>query len=96
MSESIEDFRSALGRAAPLPVRTVGFSAWVLYPPGCAQEGSFFQGFPTWRFRVLKTALRLRPRRALSSAPGQNPIYVQNYLEKKSLNLTNHIPVLCG
>src|SRR6266576_3468842 len=96
MSESIEDFRSALGRPAPLPVRTVGFSAWVLYPPGCAQEGSLFQGFPTWRFRVLKTALRLRPRRALSSAPGQNPTFSQNSLEKKSLNLTNHIPEIRG
>src|SRR5205809_7290368 len=98
MSESIEDFRSALGRPAPLPVRTVGFSAWVLYPPGGAQEGSPFQGFPTWRFRVLKTALRLRPRRALSSASGQNDPFSTKALGKKSLktrnlNLTNHIPV---
>src|SRR4051812_590467 len=73
MSESIQVFRSAMARSAPLPVRTVGFSAWVLYPPGCAQEGSLFTGFPTWRYRFLKTALRLRPRRALSSAPGQKP-----------------------
>ncbi len=27
---------------------------------------------PTWRYRVLETALRLRPRRALSSEPGQS------------------------
>ena len=36
-----------------------------------AQEGNVFQRPPTWRYRVLKTALRLRPRRALSSASGQ-------------------------
>ena len=71
MSESIEAFASVVARLAPLPIRPVGFSALVLYPPGCAQEGSLFKGFPTWRFRVLKTALRLRPRRALSSASGQ-------------------------
>src|SRR5204863_157533 len=71
MIKSVETPRSAVARSAPQPVRTVGFSAWVLYPPGGAQEGSPFQGFPTWRFRVLKTALRLRPRRALSSASGQ-------------------------
>ena len=93
MSESPEPFRSALARSAPLPVRTVGFSASALYPPGGAQEGSPFKGFPTWRYRVLKTALRLRPRRALSSAPGQNPTFIKNARKRKSLNLTNHIPV---
>ena len=51
-----------------------GFIALVLYPPGgCAQEGSVFERSPTWRYRVLKAALRLRPRRALSSASGQKP-----------------------
>src|SRR6266436_5974323 len=102
MTALMEDFQSAVARPAPLPVRTVGFSAWVLYPPGCAQEGSLFQGFPTWRYRVLKTALRLRPRRALSSAPGQNSIVAQNYSQMKNcskilkLLLTNHIPVFRG
>ena len=38
----------------------------------CAQEGSLFKGCPTWRYRVLKTALGLRPRIALSSASGQS------------------------
>src|SRR5437773_959152 len=71
MIKSVETIRSVVARPPPQSVRTVGFSAWILYPPGGAQEGSPFQGFPTWRFRVLKTALRLRPRRALSSAPGQ-------------------------
>jgi len=67
-----------------------------------AQEGGLFQGSPTWRYRVLKTALRLRPRRALSSAPGQNSIVAQNYSQMKNcskilkLLLTNHIPVFRG
>src|SRR5204862_5660492 len=47
MSESIEAFASVVARLAPLPIRPVGFSALVLYPPGCAQEGSLFKGFPT-------------------------------------------------
>src|SRR5213076_2829030 len=57
----------------PLPVRPVDFPHWFSTRQVCAQEGSLFQGLPTWRYRVLKTALRLRPRRALSSAPGQKP-----------------------
>ena len=97
MIKSVATTRSALARPAPQPVRTVGFSAWVLYPPGGAQEGSPFQGFPTWRFRVLKTALRLRPRRALSSASGQKHPFSTMPPGKKSLKfrnlcLTNHIP----
>ena len=36
------------------------------------RKASPFRDLPTWRYRVLKTALRLRPRRALSSASGQN------------------------
>src|SRR3982074_215114 len=57
-----------------------------------------FKGFPTWRYRVLKTALRLRPRRALSSASGQRNILARGAPERKYLNfelyqLTNHIPV---
>src|SRR3954470_10214689 len=85
-------------RPAPLLFRTIGFNAFFLYPPGGAQEGSPFQGFPTWRFRVLQTALRSRPRRALSSASGQNDPFSTKALGKKSLktrnlNLTNHIPV---
>jgi len=51
---------------------TVDFSHWFSTRQVDAQGGSLYQGFPTWRFRVLKRALRLRPRRALSSAPGQN------------------------
>ena len=50
-----------------------------------AQEGSPLRGFPTWRYRVLRTALRLRPRRALSSASGQKFILAQNASEQKSL-----------
>ena len=97
MIKSVKTTRSALARPAPQPLRTVGFSAWVLYPPGGAQEGSPFQGFPTWRFRVLKTALRLRPRRALSSASGQKHPFSTMPPGKKSLKfrnlcLTNHIP----
>src|SRR6266446_74542 len=66
-----------------------------------AQEGSLFQGSPTWRYRVLKTALRLRPRRALSSArrPEQNFStgirQMKNYAKNLKFLLTNHIPVLC-
>ena len=101
MSESTEPSERCGATGTALPVRTVGFSALVLYPPGCAQEGSPFKGFPTWRYRVLKTALRLRPRRALSSAPGQKPTFSEIVRQRKSLNvelfvLTNHIPVLCG
>ena len=36
-----------------------------------AQAGDLWKDPPAWRYRVLKTALRLRPRRALSSALGQ-------------------------
>ena len=58
-----------------------GFFALVLYLPGlCACSGRVWlaQGetprrkSPAWQYRVPETALRLRPRRALSSAPGQN------------------------
>src|SRR6266568_7889311 len=52
-------------------VRTVDLSHWFSTRQVCAQEGNVLQRPPTWRYRVLKTALRLRPRRALSSAPGQ-------------------------
>src|SRR5437870_2641384 len=98
MSSSLQIFRSVVVSAAPLPVRAVGFIALILYPPGDAQEGSLLKGFPTWRYRVLKTALRLRPRRALSSASGQKPSLSTIAWERKSLNfelfvLTNHIPV---
>src|SRR5213076_1937701 len=82
----------------PLPVRPVDFPHWFSTRQVCAQEGSLFPGFPTWRFRVLKTALRLRPRRALSSASGQKHPCSTKSLGKKSfkfrhLSLTNHIPV---
>src|SRR5439155_3222707 len=53
-------------------VRSVDLSHWFSTRQVCAQEGSLLGGFPTWRSRVLETALRLRPRRALSSAPGQS------------------------
>jgi hypothetical protein len=100
MSESIQFFRSAW-RARHRCQFASGFSALILYPPGCAQEGSLFKGFPTWRFRVLKTALRLRLRRALSSASGQKPTFRKIGRKKKSLNfeplvLTNHIPEIRG
>src|SRR5207245_5803136 len=97
MIKSVETTPSVVARPPPQPVRTVGFSAWILYPPGGAQEGSSFQGFRTWRFRVLKTALRLGPRRALSSASGQKHPFSTMPPGKKSLKfrnlcLTNHIP----
>ncbi len=58
-----------------------GFFALRLYLPGlCAGRSGvgLAQGetprrkSPAWQYRVPATALRLRPRRALSSAPGQN------------------------
>lgn len=63
----------------PLPIRnhwavwTVDLSHWFSTRQVDAQEGNVLQRPPAWRYRVLKTALRLRPRRALSSAPGQKP-----------------------
>jgi hypothetical protein len=54
-----------------LAVWTVDLSHWFSTRQVDAQEGNVLQRSPTWRYRVLKTALRLRPRRALSSAPGQ-------------------------
>jgi hypothetical protein len=51
---------------------TVGFFALSSLPARCVhRRGALVKASPTWRFRVLKAALRLRPRRALSSAPGQ-------------------------
>src|SRR5207247_5738436 len=91
MSESMQVFRSAVARPPSLPVRSVGFSALILYPPGCAQEGSLLKGFPTWRFRVLKTALRLRPRRALSSASGQKSTFSKIVRKRKSLNFQSFV-----
>ena len=81
-----------------------GFIALVLYPPGlCTGGKALVRTFPTWRYRVLRTALRLRPRRALSSASGQNFILAQNAArQNRSLSLfrvtdlTNHIPVFRG
>src|SRR5437016_14525920 len=78
-----------------------GFIALVLYPPGvCTGGKALVRTFPTWRYRVLRTALRLRPRRALSSASGQSFILAQSAVrESPSLSLfrftdlTNHIPV---
>ena len=73
-------------------------SLWFSTRQVCAQEGKPFSRPPTWRYRVLKTALGLRPRRALSSASGQSSILAQNdspekILKKFELFLTNHIPV---
>ena len=51
-------------------LRCMDLSHWFSTRQVCAQEGKCC--FPTWRSRVLKTALRLRPRRALSSASGQS------------------------
>src|SRR5437868_6616123 len=66
------------------------------------RRGSLYQDSPTWRYRVLKTALRLRPRRALSSASGQkatlNPKRPEGKIKNeksRSILLTNHIPDLC-
>jgi len=51
-------------------IRSADLSHWFSTRQGCAQERKL--NFLPWRYRVLKTALRLRPRRALSSAPGQS------------------------
>ena len=53
------------------------FGRWIFrirsLPARCVhRKASPLRDLPTWRYRVLKTALRLRPRRALSSASGQN------------------------
>ena len=66
-------FAESLGRAD-----AVGkFGRWIFriasLPAGpVPRRAAFLQGCPTRRYRVLKTALRLGPRRALSSASGQN------------------------
>jgi hypothetical protein len=63
--------------AAPLPMGQRGVAVKVDLShcfstrQTCAQEGNLWKGSPAWRPRVLKSALRLRPRRALSSASGQ-------------------------
>src|SRR5437867_6379907 len=64
-------FPEVLSKTPACSGSTVDFSHWFSTRQVCAQEGSLDQGLPTWRFRVLKAALRLRPRRALSSASGQ-------------------------
>ena len=61
-----------------------GFFALVLYRQVCAQEGSLLPRLPHLAYRVLKTALRLRPRRALSSALGQKSILAPNTSNEKS------------
>jgi len=73
----MNSWRKLLATGATLKVPTIGFSALVLYRQVCAQEGSLFPRLPHLAYRVLKTALRLRPRRALSSASGQNSILAQ-------------------
>lgn len=65
-------FRALTAWRAPAAVRLVDLPLWFSTRQVCAQEGEVVRPPPTWRYRVLKTALRLRPRRALSSAPGQS------------------------
>jgi len=57
-----------------------GFSTRQGVPTG----GKLF-GFPTWRYRVLRAALRLRPRRALSSASGQKTNVAHGHLIRQKI-----------
>src|SRR6266496_4363080 len=84
------------GRSEP----GMDLSHWFSTRQGVRTGGKLF-GFPTWRYRVLRAALRLRPRRALSSASGQKTNvahvhFIRQKILKKShcSQLTNHIPAL--
>ncbi len=80
--------------------RNGGFFALIIYLPGlCAPDGPLqpAQGetskgkSPARQYRVLKTALRLRPRRALSSESGQKPYTNAEKTEFKSKNKKKQI-----
>jgi len=79
-------FACALSIRSRLAVRTVDLSLWFSTRQVYAQEGNVLQRPPTWRYRVLKTALRLRPRRALSSASGQKPYIARKPSAGKAKN----------
>ena len=87
--------------AAPLPIGQRGvagkvdLSLCLSTRQTCAQEGNLWKGSPAWRFRVLKSALRLCPRRALSSASGQRRHTRTTSVAgkaKNSLSTENHLP----
>ena len=100
MNLASQVFQGLYAEASPRQFGGLDLSHWFSTRQVRAQEGSLLKGFPTWRYRVLRTALRLRPRRALSSASGQKCILAQNISNQKIFelfnvtDLTNHIPVL--
>src|SRR2546430_14573428 len=100
MNLASQVFQGLYAEASPRQFGGLDLSHWFSTRPVRAQEGSLLKGFPTWRYRVLRTALRLRPRRALSSASGQKCILAQNISNHKIFelfnvtDLTNHIPAL--
>ncbi|HWI60037.1 MAG TPA: hypothetical protein VNZ22_22615 [Bacillota bacterium] len=67
-----------------------GFFALILYLLGGTKGGGSPLGArpPTQQSRVLKTALRLRPRRALSSVSGQNHHFEPNAKNEKKIKNT--------
>src|SRR5438045_9708192 len=102
MNLASQVFQGLYAEASPRQFGGLDLSHWFSTRQVHAQEGSLLKGFPTWRYRVLRTALRLRPRRALSSASGQKCILAQNISNQKIFelfnvtDLTNHIPAfLC-
>ena len=99
MTDSLEVFKRFLRRGHRWQFGRLDLSHGFSTRQVEAQEGSLWQGSPTWRYRVLKTALGLRPRRALSSASGQSSILAQGARKENNFKfflLTNHIPVFRG
>src|SRR5205814_2686220 len=98
MNLASQVFQGLYAEASPRQFGGLDLSHWFSTRQVHAQEGSLLKGLPTWRYRVLRTALRLRPRRALSSASGQKCILAQNISNQKIFelfnvtDLTNHIP----
>ena len=98
MNLASQVFQGLYAEASPRQFGGLDLSHWFSTRQVRAQVGKPFEGFPTWRYRVLRTALRLRPRRALSSASGQKCILAQNISNQKIFelfnvtDLTNHIP----
>src|SRR5216684_268992 len=76
----------AWAETAPLPVRTVDLSHWFSTRQVVHRREASSKASLTWRYRVLKTALRLRPRRALSSASGQRCHLTRIVEERKRKN----------
>ena len=73
-------------------------SHWFSTRQVCAQEGKPFSRPPTWRYRVLKTALGLRPGPEAEDRALRGSILEQNDSQGKipkkvEILLTNHIPV---